>query len=57
MSTEAIEKAVRPEMFQTRYSGVFDSNKRWNEIDVTGSDLYRWDDESTYIQEPPFWST
>ena len=41
-------------MFQARYSGVFQSNKRWNEIDVSGSDLYPWNPDSTYIQEPPF---
>ena len=30
------------------------SNERWNEIEVSGGELYEWDAESTYIQEPPF---
>jgi len=33
---------------------VFDGNPRWNEIRVPEGELYRWDEKSTYIQEPPF---
>ncbi len=54
--TDAIEQAVKPESFRARYSGVFESNERWNEIHVAGSDLYDWNADSTYIQEPPFLS-
>jgi len=54
--SDAIEQAVRPESFQKRYAGVFESNERWNDIKVTGSDLYAWAADSTYIQEPPFLS-
>ena len=51
---EAVQRCVTPEMFETRYGNVFDSNERWNEIAVGGGDLYPWDEGSTYIQEPPF---
>ena len=51
---EAESKAVKPEMFSSRYSSTFDSNQRWNEIETTGGDLFAWTDDSTYIQEPPF---
>jgi aconitate hydratase len=54
--SDAIEQAVKPDSFRARYSGVFESNERWNEIKVTGSDLYAWNGDSTYIQEPPFLS-
>ena len=30
------------------------SNEKWNEIETTDEPLYEWDDESTYIQNPPF---
>ena len=52
--TAAIEKSVQPEMFSERYSSAFESNERWNKIDVTAEDIYSWDESSTYIQEPPF---
>jgi aconitate hydratase len=51
---EVIEKSIRPEMFHERYADVFTGNQTWNEIPVSGGDLYDWDSQSTYIQEPPF---
>ncbi|MEW6412466.1 MAG: aconitate hydratase AcnA [Candidatus Zixiibacteriota bacterium] len=51
---EAVEKAVKPEMFRERYAKVFDGNETWNEIKSPSGDLYEWDADSTYIQEPPF---
>ncbi len=49
-----VEEMVRPEMFRTRYDNVFQSNEMWNRIPTSEGDLYEWDIESTYIQEPPF---
>jgi len=51
---EHLDDAVRPELFHKMYSGIEDSNEEWNNIPVTGGQLYEWNDESTYIQEPPF---
>ncbi len=51
---EAVKANVRPEMFASRYSRAFDGNEKWNAIDVPESDLYQWNEASTYIQEPPF---
>ncbi|WJH36754.1 aconitate hydratase AcnA [Paenibacillus sp. CC-CFT747] len=51
---EAIRTAVSPAMFHEKYKNVFTANKRWNELQVPTGDLYEWDDNSTYIQEPPF---
>jgi len=45
---------VTPEMFKRQYADVFDGNEIWNQIDGGDSDVYLWDEESTYIQEPPF---
>ncbi|MCA9203126.1 MAG: aconitate hydratase AcnA, partial [Planctomycetales bacterium] len=49
-----VEQAVQPEMFTAQYQHAFDANEVWNRIQVTGGDLYAWNDASTYIQEPPF---
>ncbi len=51
---QTVEQAVTPEMFATRYANVFASNEKWNAIDTASSDLYPWEEKSTYIQEPPF---
>ena len=51
----AIAESVRPEMFIEKYGNVFDGNPAWNAIPAGDSkDLYNWDENSTYIQEPPF---
>ena len=51
---EAIAASVQPEMFIEEYGHAFDANETWNAIAVGEGDLYSWDDNSTYIQEPPF---
>ncbi|WP_409304732.1 aconitate hydratase AcnA [Peribacillus sp. SCS-155] len=51
---EYINKWIQPELFRKRYEAVYDANKRWNEIQTHDSELYEWDPQSTYIQEPPF---
>ena len=51
---DTITECVQPSMFSARYEHAFDSNERWNEIEVSGGELYDWSDESTYIQHPPF---
>ncbi len=51
---QAIRNSIDGQMYQSRYASAFESNEMWNEIPVTGGDLYQWDDASTYIQEPPF---
>jgi aconitate hydratase len=49
-----VEKFVLPEMFRNRYHDVFSANEQWNKIVTGEGDLYDWDSESTYIQEPPY---
>lgn len=49
-----IEACVVPEMFERQYAGAFDSNPQWNAISITEGDLYEWNEQSTYIQRPPF---
>jgi aconitate hydratase len=51
---EVVGQAVTPEMFRRRYAQVFDGNEIWNKIQSPGGELYQWDPDSTYIQEPPF---
>ncbi|MDX1944268.1 MAG: aconitate hydratase AcnA [Pirellulaceae bacterium] len=50
----ALQTAVLPQMFESRYAGVFSANETWNAIKVAEGDLFQWDEASTYIQEPPF---
>jgi aconitate hydratase len=49
-----LETAIGAEMFAASYGNVFDGNPTWNAVKVVEGDLYRWQEESTYIHEPPF---
>jgi aconitate hydratase len=49
-----LEAAIGADMFQASYGNAFDGNPDWNAIPVTGGDLFGFRDDSTYIQEPPF---
>ncbi|MEJ2109574.1 MAG: aconitate hydratase [Acidobacteriota bacterium] len=42
------------ETYKTQYAGFAERNPLWNEIPFTAGDSYKWDDTSTYIQEPPY---
>ena len=54
--SDLIASSIKPEMFAKSYGNVFDGNLQWNAIPVTGGDLYQWNEASTYIQHPPFFS-
>jgi len=49
-----LETAMNPETFRRMYDGIESSNEAWNAIPVKGGQLFDWDANSTYIQEPPF---
>ena len=51
---EAISRSVTPEMFHQEYGNIYDMNETWNAIPARGGEIYDWDPDSTYIQEPPF---
>jgi aconitate hydratase len=49
-----LEAGIGAEMFQASYGNTFDGNPDWNAIPVKGGDLFAFREDSTYIQEPPF---
>lgn len=51
---QTLEYSLTADMFRKQYGNIWNGNERWNEIPVSKSALYDWDDSSTYIQEPPF---
>jgi aconitate hydratase len=53
---DAMTAALSPEMFKRQYGNVANGNEDWNKIPVKGGELFNFDDASTYIQEPPFFT-
>ena len=55
--SDAIASSVKAEMFKEKYADVFAGSDMWQEIKVSGGDLYEWDANSTYIHHPPYFQT
>ena len=53
---DAMQSALKPEVFQRLYTDFAAQNPKWNEISSSTGDIYAWDTSSTYIQEPPFFT-
>jgi aconitate hydratase len=53
---DAVKSTVTPELFRREYEHVFSENERWNEIKTSNEPLYSFDDQSTYIQNPSFFT-
>ena len=47
--------AITPDMFRQRYADAM-SEPRWDSIPAESSPLYSWEDDSTYIRLPTFFS-
>jgi aconitate hydratase len=54
---QEIEGALDPEIYRRQYADVYTGNEQWNNVDVPSGDLYEWDPDSTYIQEPSFFKS
>ncbi|NOY92349.1 MAG: aconitate hydratase AcnA [Deltaproteobacteria bacterium] len=52
--TEAIRGAVKREQFQERYGHVLDGTEEWRAVKAPEGSTFDWQDDSTYIRNPPF---
>ena len=53
---EVLNAVVTRELFQKEYETVFTANEKWNAIETSTESLYTFDEKSTYIQNPPFFT-
>jgi aconitate hydratase len=51
---QAMQSALKPEVFRKLYRDFSEQNPAWNDIPSKPGLTYAWDRRSTYIQEPPF---
>ncbi|HKY30484.1 MAG TPA: aconitate hydratase AcnA, partial [Pyrinomonadaceae bacterium] len=49
-----LRSAFDAETYRRLYSNFAGENPLWNEIPSTTGNVYEWDQQSTYIQEPPY---
>jgi aconitate hydratase len=51
---ETVESAVQSDMFRKSYGEVFDGDEHWNSLEVPTGDRFEWDEDSTYVRQPPY---
>ncbi len=54
---DLMQSALQPDVFRRLYKDFAGQNPKWNEIPASTGDVYEWDRQSTYIQEPPFFTS
>ena len=52
--SQLVQSCVHAESFAANYADVFHGDEQWRGLDVPSGELYRWQDDSSYIKEPPF---
>ena len=51
---DTILSSVKREQFLTQYANAFAGDEHWQKIPATSSKQYAWNDQSTYVKNPPY---
>jgi len=51
---DILKKSLNPEMFLKRYLNISEGPEQWQKIKTEQSNIYKWEDNSTYVKKPPF---
>ncbi len=54
--SEVINTALDAKMYEKKYQEVYQGDEHWRSLHIEGGELYNWDEQSTYIKMPPFFS-
>jgi aconitate hydratase len=53
---KVVEESLHSSMFSEKYKSVFDGNAEWLGLKVPKGDLFAWDENSTYVKNPPYFN-
>ncbi len=60
-SREEVEKvtgkSITSDMFKSTYSNILKGSTMWQGLEAPTGNLYKWDESSTYIHNPPFFQS
>ncbi|MFG0263472.1 MAG: aconitate hydratase, partial [Novipirellula sp. JB048] len=49
-----VASAVSSEQFDLEYGRIFEGDDKWKSMPAPTGTLFEWDEDSTYVREPPF---
>lgn len=47
---------VTQKLYESSYQNMFEGDEQWEALKIEQTALYPWDDKSTYIHQPPFYT-
>lgn len=50
-------KSITSDMFKSTYSNILKGSTMWQGLEAPTGNLYKWDESSTYIHNPPFFQS
>jgi aconitate hydratase len=53
---EEINRSVKSDFFKTQYADVFHGDELWQKLEVPHGETFAWDDSSTYVKNPPYFT-
>ena len=51
-----IAEYVTRDLFARKYADVFKGDENWQKVQAPAGQTYAWDDQSTYVQNPPYFA-
>ena len=51
---KVVDSSIEAQMFTAGYADVYAGDDNWNGLPVPEGEQFDWDDESTYVRQPPY---
>ena len=52
-----VADSLSPQLYRERYAHALEGDDKWQKLQAPSGDVYAWDEKSTYIKEPPWFTT
>lgn len=53
---DIVNKYINRQLFNLKYANLFDGGHQWKNVDIKPSETYSWDENSSYIRLPNYFS-
>jgi aconitate hydratase len=51
---DVVVASIDSAMFRSSYGKVFEGDANWQRVDSPAGDIYTWEEDSTYVKNPPY---
>jgi len=51
---KVVDASIEAQMFTAGYANVYEGDENWKSLPVPAGEQFDWDDDSTYVRQPPY---